>query len=120
VLPGIDAPVPGRGFRGMGHFAWARHEGGPRNGVLTAIEDFIAGSTRALAFAEIPAVFGLGILFDADAPWSEPLGQLMLPYHQNALIAALETNRLANYLRVIEMQDEIAAMQGASEAKAAA
>ena len=31
----------GRGFRGCGSFAMALHEGGPRNGVLTAVEDFI-------------------------------------------------------------------------------
>ena len=58
----------------MGYFAWAQHEGGPRNGVLTAIEDFLEEkhhSGRELGFAEIPAVFGLGILFDLDAEWSE-------------------------------------------------
>jgi hypothetical protein len=63
-----DAGVrDGRGFRGNGQFAVALHEGGPRNGVLTAVEDFIAGANsdgRPLGFANIPAVFGLGILFD--------------------------------------------------------
>jgi hypothetical protein len=34
--------VPGRGFRGRGRFAFAVHAGGPGNGVLTAVEDFIA------------------------------------------------------------------------------
>ncbi|MBL7373602.1 class I SAM-dependent methyltransferase, partial [Escherichia coli] len=29
--------LPNRGFRGAGSFAWALHEGGPRNGVLTAV-----------------------------------------------------------------------------------
>jgi hypothetical protein len=109
ALPGVDALVPGRGFRGMGHFAWADHEGGPRNGVMTAIEDFMAdleAAGRSLAFAEIPAVFGLGILFDVDQPWSETIGQLILPYHDNPLIGALEANRLANYLRVLDYQDK--------------
>jgi hypothetical protein len=112
TVPGTDALLPHQGFRGMGHFALARHEGGPRNGVLTAVEDFIEhvhAQGRTLAFAEIPAVFGLGILFDQDAPWSEALGQHVLPFHDNALLRALETNRLANYLRVIELQDERAA-----------
>jgi hypothetical protein len=101
--------VPGGGFRGMGQFAWATHEGGPRNGVLTAIEDFKAESARDLVFAEVPAVFGLGILFDQDAPWSEALGRGVLPYHKHPLLASLERNRLANYLRVIELQDAMAA-----------
>ena len=111
VVPGVAGTLPGRGFRGMGHFAWARHEGGARNGVMTAIEDFLTdvhAAGRDLAFAEVPAVFGLGVLFDSQAPWSEALGRMLLPVHENALLATLERNRLANYLRVIELQDELA------------
>jgi hypothetical protein len=99
----------GRGFRGLGQFAFAKTEGGPRNGVLTAVEDFMAGryqDGREFGFAEIPAVFGLGILFDLDAPWSNPLSELVLPFHQNRLLRSLEENRLCNYLRVVEMQDD--------------
>jgi hypothetical protein len=105
--------LPGGGFRGMGQFAWARREGGPRNGVLTAIEDFKAQSERPLSFAHIPGVFGLGILFDSDAPWAESLGRAVLPYHKHPLLAALEENRLANYLRVIELQDAMALREAA-------
>ena len=113
VAPGRDALLPGGGFRGMGQFAWARHEGGPRNGVLTAIEDFKAEAQRDLIFAEVPAVFGLGILFDAGAPWAEALGRAVLPYHKHPLLASLEQNRLANYLRVIELQDALALQEAA-------
>ena len=109
AVPGHDALLPGGGFRGMGQFAWATRHGGPRNGVLTAVEDFKAESKRNLAYAEVPAVFGLGILFDQDAPWSEALGRAVLPYHKHPLLASLEQNRLANYLRVIELQDAMAA-----------
>jgi hypothetical protein len=85
---------------------------GPHNGVLTAIEDFLADGMRKgkeYSFAEIPAVFGLGVLFDIDATWSARLADFLEPYHQNRLIQSLETNRLRNYPRVIEMQDEAAA-----------
>ncbi len=101
----------GRGFRGLGQFAFAEIEGGPRNGVLTAVEDFMAKrykDGREFGFAEIPAVFGLGILFDLDAPWSNPLAELVLPFHQNRLLRSLEENRLRNYLHVVQMQDEAA------------
>lgn len=101
--------LPGGGFRGMGQFAWAVREGGARNGVMTAIEDFKAATSRNLAFAEVPAVFGLGILFDQDAPWSEAMARGVLPYHKHPLLASLEHNRLTNYLRVLEMQDAMAA-----------
>ncbi len=100
--------VDGQGFRGMGNFAWATHEGGPRNGVLTAVEDFLEEqhrSGRELGFAEIPAVFGLGVLFDLDADWSGRVAETVLPYHNNKLLRTLEENRLRNYLRVIELQD---------------
>jgi hypothetical protein len=99
---------PHTGFRGMGSFALALHEGGPRNGVLTAVEDFLAeqhAAGRQLGFAEIPAVFGLGVLFDLNAAWSGRVAELVVPYHDNKLLRKLEENRLQNYLRVIEMQD---------------
>jgi hypothetical protein len=108
VIPGRDAPLPARGFRGMGRFALACHEGGPRNGVLTAVEDHLADArTRdaQLAFAFIPAVFGLGVVFAADQPWSASLAQLLMPLHDDALLARLEANRLANYLAVVDWQD---------------
>jgi hypothetical protein len=108
-----DAGVrPGRGFRGAGQFAFALREGGPRNGVLTAIEDFIEVANRndrPLGFANIPAVFGLGILFDFSAPWAEKVAEIVQPYHNNALLASLELNRLKNYLAVIDWQDRQAA-----------
>lgn len=109
-----DGTLDNRGWRGMGQFAWALHQGGPRNGVLTAVEDFLAKcdtEERPLVFAHIPAVFGLGVLFDATAEWAEDVAGLLLPYHQNDLIAKLEVNRLANYLAVIEHQDRAATLQ---------
>ena len=95
----------------MGQFGIARHEGGPRNGVKCAINDFIeaksaeAGEDFTLGYAEVPAVFGLGVLFDMAAPWGEQLAELLLPYHDNAMIASLERNRLHNYLTVLDWQD---------------
>ena len=101
-----------RGLRGNGNFAVALHEGGPRNGVLTAVEDFLGearSDDRPIAYANIPAVMGLGILFDSSAPWAADVAALVHPYHENPLIASLERNRLRNYLAVIEWQDRQAA-----------
>lgn len=108
------ALMPGRGFRGCGHFAFATHEGGPRNGVLTAVEDFIndlGQQDRKVAWAFVPAVFGLGVLFDVDAPWSASVAQLLTPFHENRLLESLEVNRVRNYLTVIEWQDRAAAAE---------
>jgi hypothetical protein len=104
--------LPGRGFRGGGNFAFATHIGGPRNGVLTAIEDAIEemqASGRNLAWAHVPAVFGLGILFEADAAWSAEVAARVAPLHNNRLLQSMEENRLRNYLKVIEYQDALAA-----------
>jgi hypothetical protein len=93
------------GFRGAGAFAVALQEGGPRNGVLTAIEDFAAGRTEEFLWAYVPAVFGLGVLFDREHPQAGEIATILAPYHDNPLLARLERNRLANYLKVIEWQD---------------
>jgi hypothetical protein len=116
-VPGSPMLVPNRGFRGMGQFAAAICEGGPRNGVLTAIEDFIGdvrGAGGTLGFAKIPAVFGLGILFDTDAGWSEDLSGFLIPYHENRLLRTLEENRLRNYLAVLDWQDRAAEQRQAA------
>lgn len=110
-----DDCAPGRGFRGDGQFAWSLHAGGPRNGVLTAVEDFLAeahSDERPLGYASIPAVFGLGVIFDMTTPWASDVANLLLPYHENELLAALEVNRLRNYLAVIDWQDRTAAAEG--------
>ena len=117
VVPGFAGLLPGRGFRGCGQFAAAIEEGGPRNGVLTAIEDFLAEAleqNEEYAFAEVPAVFGLGVIFAMNAPWSEAVAEIVLPYHDNALLRRLEENRLANYLKVIDLQDHLAAERKAA------
>jgi hypothetical protein len=116
VLLGSVELVPNRGFRGMGQFAAAICEGGPRNGVLTAVEDFIEEVRDVggnVAFAEIPAVFGLGILFDTDAEWSQDMANLVIPFHENRLLRTLEENRLRNYLAVLDWQDRDAERRAA-------
>lgn len=100
-----SASVIEGGFRGCGVFAVALNEGGPRNGVLTAVEDFVGESGDDLLWAYIPGVFGLGVLFDRDHPAAESMAALLAPLHDHPLLARLERNRLANYLKVIEWQD---------------
>jgi hypothetical protein len=74
-------------------YQWpARQEGGPRNGVLTAIEDFL--STRDdVEFAIVPAFFGLGVIWPRSAPYGEELAALLAPWDRNPVIARLEENR---------------------------
>jgi len=85
------------------------HEGGPRNGVLTAVR---ISSKRSIApAASWASLTGSvsGVVFALDARWSGGVADAVLPYHDNKLLRSLEGNRLRDYLRVIELQD--AAMQ---------
>ncbi len=116
VVPGNPGLVPGGGFRGAGHFAFAEREGGPANGVLTAVEDFVddmRDEGREIGFAFIPAVFGLGVVFASDQPWSADVAQLLHPFHDNPLLARMEENRLRNYVTVIGWEDLAARRGGA-------
>ena len=59
---GLDAPLDPREGGLAPELYKATHEGGPRNGVLTAVEDFMRESSLALRLETVPAGFGLGIL----------------------------------------------------------
>lgn len=115
VVPGCGEVADG-GFRGAGQFAWARREGGPANGVRTAVEDFLSRQGDRFSLVTVPCVFGLGVLFPRSAPWAAALDALLAPYDQNSLLARMEENRLSLYLAVLELQDDRArALQRAEQ-----
>lgn len=62
MLPGVPELVE-HGMNGV--LANALQEGGPRNGVLTAIEDYIASAGTEFTFRKLPFFNGLGILVPA-------------------------------------------------------
>jgi hypothetical protein len=102
--------VPGKpdlqpsGFRGEGQFAYALEEGGPRNGVLTGVEDFLADHPE-LEYFHVAPVFGLGVILDRGAPCADRLRELLAPYAGSPFLARLERNRTELYVRLIEQQD---------------
>jgi hypothetical protein len=71
----------------------AAHEGGPRNGVLTAVEDFLSGR-EALRLAIVPAFYGLGVMWDTTAPFDAALAGLLDSWDRNPLLQRMEDNRL--------------------------
>ncbi len=86
------------GLREPGRYAVARHAGGPRNGVLTAVEDFLrsdAGRGWEMA-ALLPVAYGLAVL----APPADPaLADLRsMAAAGGAFLAACEQNFLRLYL----------------------
>jgi hypothetical protein len=98
---GFDQPelVPG-GFGDGEGLAIALEAGGPRNGVRTAIEDFMAGHPE-LCFEVIPAVFGLGIIYSREAPWAPQVAELLRPFAGNPLLERMERNRAQLFCTVL-------------------
>jgi hypothetical protein len=106
VTLGSNALIQG-GFRGEGVFAWALKAGGPKNGVLTAVKDFVAQHPE-YSYRSLDAVFGLGALTRTGSAADTIVGEVFARY-DNALIRRLEQNRLELYLKVIELQDLLTA-----------
>lgn len=75
----------------------AAHEGGPRNGVLTAIEDFLAERSR-IRLAVIPAFFGFGVLWRTDAPWAVGVANIVAPFDRHPVLERLERDRVVHLL----------------------
>lgn len=75
-------------------YKWpALTEGGPGNGVLTAIEDSLAGRDD-VRFAVVPAFFGLGVIWDRGASYADQLESILGPWDRNPILERLEANRV--------------------------
>jgi hypothetical protein len=93
-------------FEGAYEFAVAEREGGERNGVLTAVEDFLAAHP-GLEYRQLAPVFGVGFIYATDAPYAARLRELLDPWHASPLLERLERNRVRLYARVLELQREL-------------
>jgi hypothetical protein len=89
LFPGVTGTHDG----GLIYRYAARKEGGPRNGVLTAVEDFLEGRDE-LRFALVPAFFGLGVIWTRDAPYADALAEILEPWDRSPVLARLEANRV--------------------------
>lgn len=83
----------GRGINA--HLANAVEEGGPRNGVLTAIEDFLDDSAARLELRIVPGEAGLGALADAELLEARPALQEAWNRLRSAEFLAEHAERLA-------------------------
>ncbi|MCL4286504.1 MAG: class I SAM-dependent methyltransferase [Thermoleophilia bacterium] len=90
---GIAPGEPGLTYGGLPYVHVQEREGGERNGVLTAIEDFLE-ERPGLEFALLPMFFGFGVCCRRDAPYAGALRSLTAPLDRNPVIARLEWNRV--------------------------
>lgn len=70
VLPGQSELVDSGGLNGPLHHAEV--EGGPRNGVRTAIDDFLAQSGQRISAVDLPVMYGLSILIPVERTRMHP------------------------------------------------
>jgi hypothetical protein len=90
---GIFPGDPGTRTDGLPYPRSAEREGGSRNGVLTAVEEFV-GEGQELRLAVVPSFFGLGAVWRQDAPWAQDIAGIFEPLDRNPLLARLEENRV--------------------------
>ena len=94
----LEPGNPGISDGGLPYEWAAAHEGGPGNGVLTAIEDFM--STRQdLQLAVIPIFFGFGVLWQTGADWAGKVERVLAPYDRHPVLERAEANRVAHLVR---------------------
>lgn len=89
IFPG----EPGVADDGMPMYAAAEREGGPRNGVLTALEDFLDRRV-GLRCAVMPLFFGLAVVWHPEAPWARALAEFVEPWDRDPVLDRLEANRV--------------------------
>lgn len=103
---GIFPGDPATRIDGLPYPKSAAHEGGERNGVLTAVEDFAAAQSH-VRLAVVPIFFGFGVMWDVRQPWAEELERLLAPFDRNPMLARLERNRVLQLARQHGYQVEI-------------
>jgi len=89
LFPGNAGIRPG----GLPYRGSAAREGGPHNGVLTAVEDLVARRAD-LRLAVVPIFFGLGVVWPRGAPWADEVAGVLEPWDRNPMLARLEANRV--------------------------
>jgi hypothetical protein len=89
IYPGDPAVRPD----GLPYPHSAAREGGAGNGVLTAVEDFVA-SREKLRLVVVPAFFGMGVVWHLEAPWADRVAALLDPWDRHPVLERLEENRV--------------------------
>lgn len=97
---------------GLYYECTAAHEGGPENGVRTALEDFLAGHDE-LELALISPFFGLAVVWDRRAPWAEAVATAVEPWADNPLLERIERKRVDHLVAEFQNLQRIAALRSA-------
>lgn len=86
---------------------WALKDGGAKNGVLTAVEDFLKSTSTKYYWFHVPALLGLGVLVDATHPMASAIAEFYRPYHNNVLMEMIERDRVHHYLTSVVLNEKL-------------
>jgi cephalosporin hydroxylase len=97
IRPGTNRVLPQGGLNPLHYNAIT--EGGPRNGVMTALDDFVAEYDRPLRVLVLPVYFGLAIVVEQERLEREPELARLLDHFESAagkddLLDIAESTRL--------------------------
>jgi hypothetical protein len=106
ISPGQTDVTPG----GLPYPRSATQEGGAGNGVLTAIEDFVA-EREGVRLCVVHAFFGLGVAWHTHRAWSDKIAGILDPFDRHPVLARLEANRVAQLARGYSRQVELWELQ---------
>jgi hypothetical protein len=107
----LDPAEPGIAPGGI-PFKWAAaREGGANNGVLTAIEQFVAAHEQ-LDFAQIPLFWGVGVIWDRGAPGAAAVADVIAPWRDNPLLKRVEEHRVAHLVALCLTLRELSDLEG--------
>ena len=89
----------------------ANSEGSQHNGVLTAVEDFVAATNNSWQYWHIPVIYGIGILVCVDnipeKEYDTLNGLINELLRHREILATLELNRIENLCYIQSLKDEI-------------
>jgi hypothetical protein len=111
---GIAPGIKGTAEWGL-PFVWAAaEEGGPKNGTMTAIEDFLADKP-GIQLAVVPAFFGFGVMWHRESPWATAVERVIAPYDRHPVLERLEGNRVEHLVagqararQLIKLEEKVA------------
>lgn len=106
IAPGNAGVAP----NGLPYPNSAKTEGGPRNGVLTAIEEFVDGR-EGVRLCVVHAFFGLGVAWHTGSEWSQRVAAILNPLDRNPVLERLEANRVGQLARSYATRVELWELQ---------
>jgi Methyltransferase domain len=106
ILPGSEALVADGGINPA--CANAVHEGGPRNGVMTAIEDFLEAADEPLEVTLLPVLHGLAIVAPRSRLDADPeLESVIEHWHTADGLAAVASMAEVERLRLLVAHEDV-------------